>query len=134
MGVRTQELTFGAILDGFGQDSEVDEPEARLRVAETNDGCDAVFDDAGIASVEQNVITPVVAELTKGDEGGAKVGLYGGGTGTAVEGDGQMAKIQVGGVGRCHNLTVRDANTQTVSGGDFGNTRRRAGDKGAGAA
>jgi hypothetical protein len=77
---------------------DVDEPEASLWVTCTNDGCDAVLDDAGIASVEQDVITPVVAELTERDEGFAKIGLYEGSSETVVEGDGKVTEVQLGGV------------------------------------
>jgi hypothetical protein len=83
--------------------------------------------------VKQDVITPVVTELTERDEGLAKVGLYGGCTGRAAEGDGKVTEIQVSSVGRLHNLAVWYANAQTMRGGGFGEAGRGTGDKGAGA-
>ena len=46
----------------------VHKPHAVGWIAEPDDGCNAIFDDAGVFLVEEHVVATMVAELSKGDE------------------------------------------------------------------
>jgi hypothetical protein len=88
----------------------VDEPHSIGGVPYVNDRCDAVLDDTGIVFVQEDVISSMITQLTKGYERFLQFRLDRSLSGPAAEFEWEVEEIYFCVVRRLHDLSIGNTN------------------------